>query len=209
MLYYRVEIPIKSAICGTLLKVSNSYGGKHSRQLGIIFFILLYGNVLLGQAFQLDSSIFQIRKSQFANGITMTDYLLNNYLVISERYYPNGQRQSFETININREKNGVGLYWYNSGQIEVVCNYICDRLLGPYVSYYANGNRKEVGQYWIDIAPEKISFYNPVIDTIIDSNSNKIIVRSKDEIKDGKWFYYSEDGTLINIETYHQGKLIP
>ncbi|HEY0221220.1 MAG TPA: hypothetical protein VGC17_00090, partial [Lactovum miscens] len=71
----------------------------------------------MGQAFQLDSSIFQIRKSQFANGITMTDYLLNNYLVISERYYPNGQRQSFETININREKNGVGLYWYNSGQI--------------------------------------------------------------------------------------------
>jgi len=60
-------------------------------------------------------------------------------------YYDNEQTKlKEEYYEINGKKEGIYKEYYNNGQLNVVCNYIDDKLNGEYKIYLCDGQLYEI-----------------------------------------------------------------
>jgi antitoxin component YwqK of YwqJK toxin-antitoxin module len=63
-------------------------------------------------------------------------------------YYDNEQTKlKEEYYEINGKKEGIYKEYYNNGQLNVVCNYIDDKLNGEYKIYLCDGQLYEICNY--------------------------------------------------------------
>lgn len=105
----------------------------------------------------------------------------NNYGVASLyiEYYDNG-RTKLHGYCVGTLKNSTWTYWFNdeNGHIMKIENFINGKNSGEYIEYYINGKIKIKGNY---------------------------VIENDTSIKDKYWFYYNEQGKLIQQYFYMNG----
>ncbi len=75
--------------------------------------------------------------------------------------------------------------------------------------WYENGNKKEVGQYFIDLDTGRVILnYPPVLYSIDKESGLTMISKAGSNLKDGEWLNYNSEGILIEKKRYSKGKEI-
>lgn len=142
-----------------------------------------------------------------------------NGKIISKVHYENGMM------------NGLFLKYYTNSQIKTKGKYKDGKRQGVWREYFKNGNMKSKGKYTPSFYIVQYDSFDDFTFKVLDENMeivkssnyctqvNQYLEYIKYEakrfdlphyifLKNGKWEYWSEDGTLIKTEYYDKGNLI-
>lgn len=134
-----------------------------------------------------------------------SDEFPNDSTSINESFYSNGNRKSFYNFINGHIQNGVSINWYKSGSIKSISNFLYGLYFGGYSEWYESGHIKVAGNYWIEINESINEFENK--NKQIKINMQATFPRNKNG-KNGKWFFYLENGEIIKTEYWQKGILI-
>lgn len=104
--------------------------------------------------------------------------------------------------------HGLWCEFYPNGMPIMVSNYVYGCMFGSYGEWYANGQEKVIGQYWLDINDTVAKLTNVKNDTITLKGETAIVGREPLPLKHGLWQYYDSAGALINEEVWNKGVLV-
>jgi antitoxin component YwqK of YwqJK toxin-antitoxin module len=170
----------------------------------------------------MDSSSGKTTKDNHIYYLIIRDYNLkkDNYKI--EEYYKSGK---LKQEGISTEKDaykyvGILATYYESGSIQEQTTYKNGQTEGPYYSFYANGNKKSIGEYVLDSYGYRLrinDYWNvnqdqKVVDKVgnYDEVNGKIILsgRIKNGFKEGNWKGFDKILNISFLETYKDGTFI-
>lgn len=113
-----------------------------------------------------------------------------NAQLISEDQYKAGKRNGFSKV-----------YYSGTKQIFEQRNYLNDLQDGPWIQYYANGQKKAEGTYKNDNPIGRAVWY-------FEDGRINIMGNYANGLKDGTWIFNKPDGTLRAKQVWKAGKII-
>lgn len=105
---------------------------------------------LNGESYFMDNESFIVNKHYYENNgpLAQIDTLINFKLVgLSVTYYPNGQIQRTRLRNENGIEIGPYQSYYENGQKKLIVPYVNGNRNGEMIEYYQNGRVKNCGEY--------------------------------------------------------------
>lgn len=132
------------------------------------------------------------------------EYFSHTDSIFYKSFHPNSQINKAGTIYRGR-KFGIWKDYSKSGQLEKECEYKNDYTSGKYKEYYSNGIVKIAGRYKISIkyGEEDVIKYD-----LLRREKFKTKNKVKTSVKDGRWVYQDNQGTIEKTEIFKNGKLI-
>lgn len=101
-------------------------------------------------------------------------------------------------------KTGNWKYWNSEGVLIKECRYKKGRLHGHFTEFYSNGNTKQAGSYVHISGTDTI--------TLLDASTFEEIIETEERddipVRDGEWYFYNQNGSLLKIEKYRKGELV-
>jgi len=137
-------------------------------------------------------------------------------------YWPNGQTRSSVTLK-GSVYHGKASYFHENGNPQIICNYIDDKLNGPYLIFYPSGRRKEEQHYEMGIQAGISRTWDPSGNLIrvaefrngklhgkvteyYPDGSTKISGSFNQGFFDGLWLYYDEAEQVVGEGRFTMGK---
>ena len=74
-------------------------------------------------------------------------------------YYPNGAVRWKGNYDVNGKAQGKNTWYYKSGAVKSISNYVDDREHGESIEYYESGEIKEIGKYKEGYIIKEIEYY--------------------------------------------------
>lgn len=142
----------------------------------------------------------------------------------SKKYYDEGNNLTSQSIFKNDKYFTTDYYKYSKIKVQYSTQFWCDTcMLGKYISFYQNGNKKVEGQYSNNLENIKIGIWKWYTEKgIVDSqeiykeelqkwpNGNLKVTGGyffdailKKWLKVGKWHYYDEDSNLLSTKYFN------
>lgn len=149
-------------------------------------------------------------------------YKLNKLHGKSTRWHENGRLQSESWYTDNRLDSVMKTYSVD-GRLVGIENYENDTLNGPFEKWYENGNMLLQGQYAKGMMDGAWLFF--YADGTIAARANfdkgagiqkayypdgplSMVIRYKNNLKQGAEEYYTPQGEIYQLNTYEQGQLV-
>lgn len=119
---------------------------------------------------------------------------------MQRKYYDTGELKS-EVFVIDGKKEGKCKVYYSNGNINVICNYVNNKLNGEYINYFCNtpGQIYDIG-YFLDGKRQgecKRYYDNGQLLEIYYCVNNK---------RHGEYLSYYRDGTMLQNINYNNGR---
>ena len=152
-------------------------------------------------------------------------YTLGDYdSYVRKNYAKSGILKTEETVKDNW-LHGPTIHYYNNGRIQLKEEFVEDIKHGPIKEWYKSGALKSEGEY-NNGAMVRYTRYHPNGQLLLKAPlnaqgklegrsteyfDNGVISREGDYInnlKEGEWKIYRNDGSLQGIEVYQQGQMI-
>ncbi len=172
---------------------------------------MLYIFILINIIFE-----HQFLYSQDNSGLLKNDEIITYWNRDKKQIRSIGRYKTFGAARIG-SKIGTWKYYYPNGNIQEISEYYDGQLNGKFSSYYANGKIKVKGNFTLGAADSTFEayYYNGnlaekgsyiISPRISPYDSTQLIenIKKSDEIvsiKKGKWFYYYNNGEIME-ETY-------
>ncbi len=132
--------------------------------------------------------------------------------IFKSAYYDNGNRRKVETYDTNGVRNGIWTEYYENGQIKIKQQFtslensgyqrIFGKRIGDYTFYYKNG------QVRFSIKYDNGKFVDGIFWEYYDDGSKKQSGELKNELRDGEWIEWHENGDLKSKGNYKSGSYI-
>jgi len=136
-------------------------------------------------------------------------------------YYENNNKIQEESFYLNGERDGVSKWYDTDGKLIAEYNYKNGKFEGINKTYYKSGNVQSEEIYVKNL---RNGVYKEYFDTTIVSKTTDLEIKTnkpvdpsegtrilklkgnyKNDMKDGKWIEYNENGTVLKTTTYIDG----
>ena len=118
-------------------------------------------------------------------------------------YYDDRGTLSGRESYVKGVRQGMAYSYFLNGTTASEINYVDGLKQGPSKEYFKDGGLKLECTYLDDNFDGKVTWY-----FANDGNTKKTEGQYTDAVKDGKWIYYLQNGSIEAIELYEVGKLV-
>jgi len=115
-------------------------------------------------------------------------------------YDPFGPIVSTENY-IDGVKNGVSKIFYHNGNVNEERTWVNGKQNGMWRQFFEDSTIKSLGKYHNDSLQGTVTFFFP--------GGIKICAQGqyKNDVKNGEWIFYKDDGKILNKQTYSMGRI--